>query len=309
MVAPAGRKKGLLVDVDTGVVRRDHVLVQRAPGAVLVLGYGPRAEQLRRFACEEVVGDADPFIARCNGIARAIESGTLAKARRCGVPRAILEMQDRTLRRLAIAEAMAKAGFNPDEPRDERGRWTSEGGPARGGSAGGTGAGTAVAVATMAPTAAEWAFGGDVAPLSLLALAQLAARYSPAGVFLGTYFFGINRTYKTQGVVPDQPDITWEYDADTGAFTLLRDGEIFYAAQNQYGLIRDAQGRVVGRFVGGNMALDQGALSAAVSALDSESRAGTQPLTQTDTDRTEPKLCPTTTPESTKGRSAQAIAY
>jgi len=44
------------------------------------------------------------------------------------VPRAALEIEDRILRRLAIAEALAKAGYDPDEPRDEHGRWTSEGG-------------------------------------------------------------------------------------------------------------------------------------------------------------------------------------
>ena len=51
---------------------------------------------------------------------------------------------------------------------------------------------------------------------------------------------------------------------------------------------------------------ERGAVSAAVSAAHSEagSRAGAQPLSETDTDRAEPKLCPATTQESTEGRSA-----
>jgi hypothetical protein len=61
-------------------------------------------------------------------MAGAAKSGEFAKARHSGIPPSILKIKDPTLRRLAIAEALAKAGFNPDEPRDERGRWTREGG-------------------------------------------------------------------------------------------------------------------------------------------------------------------------------------
>ena len=324
MAAPEG-KQGFVVDVDTGILRRDRVLVQHAPAAVVVMGFGPRAEELRRFACAEAADDDDPFLDRCRGVVRAIESGRLAKTGRAGLPRSVLKIKDRTLRRLAIAEALAKAGFDPDEPRDERGRWTSEGGGEGGpaedeadraptaGRSSGTGGASAAAAATLAPSAPEWAFSGDVTLQALQGLAQLADRYSsPAGVFLDTYFFGINRTYKTQGVVPDRPDITWEYDADTLALTLSHNGEIIYAGQNQYGLIRDRQGRVVGRFVGGNIAFDRGAVSAAVSAADSgaDSRAGAQPLTETDADRNKPKLC--ADPEferSSKGWSNEAGGY
>jgi hypothetical protein len=65
-----------LVDIDTGMLRRNRALVQNAPGAVLFLGFGPRAEWLRR---------------------------------------------------LATADTLIKSGYDPEEPRDEHGRWTSEG--------------------------------------------------------------------------------------------------------------------------------------------------------------------------------------
>ena len=212
MAAPEG-KKGLLVDVGTGILRRDHVLVQRAPGAVVVLGYGPRAELLRRFACEEAAGDGDPFIARCNGIARAIESGQLAKARQSGVPRSVLEIKDRTLRRLAIAEALAKAGFNPDEPRDERGRWTSEGG-----GAGEAGRPERAGVQVLRPRLRPWLQrpNGRSAAMShcrrCSASPSWRRAFRPAEFSSAPTSSAINRTYKTQGIVPDQPDITWEYD-------------------------------------------------------------------------------------------------
>ncbi|HYM30634.1 MAG TPA: hypothetical protein VEU47_05005, partial [Candidatus Cybelea sp.] len=57
-------REGLLLDIDTGVVRRDRVLVQHAGGVLLFLGLGPRAARLRRFAFGEDLA-ADPFIARC----------------------------------------------------------------------------------------------------------------------------------------------------------------------------------------------------------------------------------------------------
>jgi hypothetical protein len=124
----------VLVDFDTGVVRRDRLLVQRSPGMVLFLGFGSRARRLLRFAGnEDPDPDPDPFIARCRRIALAVECGWLGKAQDEGVPRAVLDIEDRAVRRLAIAEALAKAGFNVNEPRVPAGNpgggeWTVGGG-------------------------------------------------------------------------------------------------------------------------------------------------------------------------------------
>jgi hypothetical protein len=115
-VAETKGREGLLVDFGTGVLRRDRVLVRRSPIAVIFMGHGSRAERLGQFACADE-GDPDPFIARCREIAAAVESGDLAKAQRSGVPREILDIEDRALRRLAIAEALAKYGYDPDQPR------------------------------------------------------------------------------------------------------------------------------------------------------------------------------------------------
>jgi lysozyme family protein len=115
-VAETKGREGLLVDFGTGVLRRDRVLILCSPIAVLFMGYGSRAERLGQFACDDE-GDPDPFIARCREIAEAVESGSLVKAQRSGVPRAILEIEDRALRRLAIAEALVKYGYDPDQPR------------------------------------------------------------------------------------------------------------------------------------------------------------------------------------------------
>jgi len=127
---------GLLVDVDTGVLRPDRVLVQSGPGAMVFLGFGARAGRLCRYAFGESEGedaDPDPFIARCRHIDEALERGDIAKALDHDIPRAVLGITDRPLRRLAIAEILAKAGYNPDEPRVPAGspgggEWTTGGG-------------------------------------------------------------------------------------------------------------------------------------------------------------------------------------
>lgn len=122
-------EEGQLIDIDTGVLRRDRLLVQRGPGATVYVGLGRGAERLARFGFDEG-SDTDPFIASCRHVAEAIERGDLSKADEFGIPPAAIAIQDRTLRRLAIAEALAKAGFDPDEPRipvgsgRESGEWT-----------------------------------------------------------------------------------------------------------------------------------------------------------------------------------------
>lgn len=121
-MAGTGGQEGVLVDVDAGVLRRNKVLAQSAPGALLFLGLGAEAARLCRFALEDDESDPDPFLARCRRVATAVESGAFAKAQRSDVSRAILDIGDRSLRRLAIAELLAKGGFDPDERRDERGR-------------------------------------------------------------------------------------------------------------------------------------------------------------------------------------------
>ncbi|MBV9859644.1 MAG: hypothetical protein JO038_06030 [Alphaproteobacteria bacterium] len=91
--------EGALVDTDTGVLRRDRVLVQRGPGALVVLGAGPRAGHLCRFAFAAADG-VDPFLAACQAVDEAIERGDLAKAAEHGIPPALRDIAYRPLRPL-----------------------------------------------------------------------------------------------------------------------------------------------------------------------------------------------------------------
>ena len=278
-------QKGLRIDIDTGVLRHDRVLIQRTPVATLVIGFG--AEAVRSAYAQDF----------------------------------------RLLRRLGIAEALAKAGFNPDEPRDELGRWTTEGAdrPA-------LQEGRSVAAATVAGSAADdfaavlerwggWAFGGGVRREALAALARFAAG-AVAGSFeaaagaitaLGVLIIPTNRDTTSRGTVHDRPDISYEFDAPAGVLKLFRDGEVFYAGEMQGGTFRDDRGRVLGRLLGGNVVIDPDILPPAASRAHSEAEPDTRSRSavQTDTESDQPKLCPEPGPEQNgwEYRSERAKQY
>ena len=317
-------RNGLRLDVDTGVLRHDRVLVQRTPLATLVMGFGTKAVQLRRFAC----GDADvsdPFIARCLEIDAAIEMGRLAKTRQYRLPRSAYTLKDRLLRRLVIAEALAKAGFNSDEPRDERGRWTKGGDtPLQ--------EGRSVAVTTVAASAAEdfattlegwagWAFGGSVGREALAALGRFAAgavvgsigALAGAITALGVLVIPTNRDSTSRGTLPDRPDIDYQFDAPAGVLTLSRDGEVFYSGRLVGGSFRDNRGRIFGRLLDGNIVVDPDILPPPF-AFRAPGSAGSdahgRPIAETDSTTEQPKLCPDPTPEPDwEDRSERALQY
>ena len=304
-------RRGLVVDSDTFVLRQDHVLVQNTSQAVLVMGFGPRADRLRRLACAETEDEDNPFVTRCLGVVCEVEKGHLAKARQSGIPRSTLKIKDPMLRRLAIAEALAKAGFDPDEPRDERGRWTSGGGGDEEEPTLIEGLRRRDAAAGLASRGA-WALAGRLKPLALRGLALLAERFSVPTLFLGTIFIPSNSDLQRRGTIPGRSDIAFDYDEDTGNLNLLRDGEFFYAGRNELGVFRDKHGHAFGRYVGGNIVLDPDALPIAAMQAhqDAGSRSNPQSLSEADTDRNEPKLCPKPSAEpSSKGFSLEAQLY
>ena len=122
-------QEGLLVDFETGRLRHGRVLVQSTPIAIFFMGLGSRAQSLCRFASGRNV-ELDPFLTRCRDADTAGEQGELANVHEPGLLSSVAEIEDRTLRRLAIAETLARAGYNPDEPRvpagnSDGGQWTS----------------------------------------------------------------------------------------------------------------------------------------------------------------------------------------
>jgi len=107
-------REGTVLDIDTGVLRRGHVLVLRSPQAELTLGLGAASAALMEFAQKGETRDNSLFEA-CDKADQAIARGAFETARKFGVPDVISTIENPALRRLALVECfLAKA--SPDDP-------------------------------------------------------------------------------------------------------------------------------------------------------------------------------------------------
>lgn len=184
--------------------------------------------------------------------------------------------EDPFLRRLGSAVALAK-DFDPEQPRDDDGRWTS-------GGAGAVATRTAIATDIIAPS--------EFVP----ALRQIAARLLPAVpaaasgavAFFGTLFIPTNRSLISDGAVPDAPDLGYSFDQGTGVLTLTRTGEdgskdvLFSGRYGSDGLFRDGDGNVIGRHLGGSVVIDPDAVPGYQSRAKGKERSGAGAEARTD---------------------------
>ena len=109
-------REGTVLDIDTGVLRRDHVLVLRSPQAEITLALGGTSAALMEFAQTGDTRD-DPLFEVCDKADRAIISGDLGTSRELGVPDVIATIENAALRRLALVECfLAKA--SSDDPKN-----------------------------------------------------------------------------------------------------------------------------------------------------------------------------------------------
>lgn len=279
--------RGLAVDSGGVVLGPDWILVRRTAD-----GYRPASPDqiatLWRLAFDD---PADPhrLAAQLDGIARALDVGDLLKAHLLALPIPIGPLDDRQLQRLALASTLVKAGYEPDQPRDDRGRWTSD-----------AAAGAAAARMTQPSPGGASVF-DRLAPAALRALAQFGARFSAATAVFGILFIPTNRSLISQGTLPDRPDITYEFDQDAGILKIYRDTgdgprQLFGGGSDDEGLYRDRNGQVIARKLDGSVAIDPDALP------DASSDA---PPPKNDD---EPKLCPAPTPDKPGGK-AKDIEY
>lgn len=281
--APTRRHKHpITIDTLSGMLAPDRVFVQRTPHGYICAGLGKAAAQLLRTAFD----DRGAYFLKSD----------IAKARRRGFVIPLAELDDTNLRRLALAAALTKE-YNPDEPRDDHGRWTSEGGGA------------------AAATAATADMFGDVGPTVLSALRSLAFRFSGPTAFFGTLFIPTNSSLISTGTLPGRPDISYHYDQGTGILDLIQNvggdsDTLFHGRSVGDGIFRDEDGRTIGRNLDGSLVLDPDWLPGYASNSDSRDRPGTAAQAQTDADQDEPKLCPDPSPEKTiVGRKEWSLAY
>ena len=286
-----GEAQQLLIDPERLALEPGKILVkQTAGGGYLCLGLGSSAEFLRK------IDDEEDFV----GSTATTDSQSILRKS------PLASSNDPFLRRLGSAVSLAKDGFDPDQPRDERGRWSGNGA-----------AGAAAATVTIAD---------DIFSVPSLgtALRQLAARLLPAGAtgpvaFFGTLFIPTNRSLISEGTLPDTLDLSYHFDQGTGVLSLTRSREdggsdvLFSGRPDADGLFHDSAGNIIGRHLGSSVVIDPDAVPGYRSHSSSDEEVGTEVQTRTDaiTETNEPKLCPDV--ESDKSgwekRKERSLAY
>jgi hypothetical protein len=124
--------RGICVDAEGAMLGPDCVLVRHTPGGFRGIGRDD-ASTVQKCLLD---GDRDDdwLFQQCRRIAEALDNGEIALAQIYGLRIPIDDLDDRQLRRIASA-GLAKASFNPDEPRVPKGdphggEWTTGGGDA-----------------------------------------------------------------------------------------------------------------------------------------------------------------------------------
>jgi hypothetical protein len=308
------REAGRVGAFGEGVVDARRIFLRQTPTGFVCAALGGNARLLHAL----VNGDADnPFVSQCRQIAQNPEDSGIAKA---GRPLAIAfgSRNDPLFRRLAVADALLKAGYNPNEPRDWHGRWTNDGaqpGPDDGSTASPDGrAGAPAGNADLAGTAAAFSSGGASAtslfgaagPVALRGLASIGTGLA---AFLGALVFTTDSGTISEGTLPGHPEIGYRFDAETGGLTLFKnnpDGSrrsFFDGPSGGDYIFRDNEETAFGREVAGRVILD----ADAVASLAAHGVAGTSASASQDQDR--PKLCPDPTAENIAGRSERSLRY
>lgn len=223
---------------------------------------------------------------------------------------------DPFLRRLKTAIALAK-DYDPAQPRDDHGRWTSDGVSA-------AAAGTTAAMADAARMFGDTANLSTLRALAARALAgaaavvgtPAAATVGGAAAFFGTLFMPTNRSTVSEGTLPDAPDYSYQFDQEAGHLTITHqfdDGTsetVFSGRYDKDGVFRDEDGNPIGRFLGNSVALDADAVNGYEARRKSDAQSQASANTQTAvTARSDPKACPDPGPDKSGYKSPGALAY
>ncbi len=220
------------------------------------------------------------------------------------------------LARVMAAVELAK-DYDPDQARDELGRWTSAGGGA----------------AVGATADAFSLYGAESAVPALRALAQralgAAAALLPEGAatvgvavagsaaVLGTLFLPTNGASVSTGTLPDAPEFSYKYDQETGRLTVTRqnpDGTtdtVFSGHHDKDAVFRDENGNAIGRYLGDSVALDADAVRGYEARRKSDAQARPGAIVQsTARTRDDPEVCPAPEPDKPGGKNNEGgIAY
>jgi hypothetical protein len=265
----------IVIDTDGNVVASDRIFVHRSQQGFVCIGLGAGAELMKRAE-------------RISNVPATKRFGR--KSGRFGDP--FLDRLDS----LDSLDSLAKE-YNADEARvpagsRDGGEWTS----------GGMVASAASATANLFETDSALVAAG---------LSAIASRLSAPTALLGTLFIPTNRSPISSGTVPNNPDVSYRFDGDTGTLTLTdSDGVVLFSGHHGAGgIFRDSDGTPIGRVVDSALVLDPNTLPGYASSSRPAARSGAAAVAQTqeETDRSEPKLCPD--PRLDRPGSARGMAY
>lgn len=216
--------------------------------------------------------------------------------------------------------------YDPEQPRDEQGRWTNEGADAGAVGASGVAAGSVA----VADTASIFANSNAVQALEQIGIRATAAAaavlpegaavagvaVAGAALVFRTLFIPANKALISSGTLPDAPDFAYRFDQGRGHLTVTREHDdgtserVFDGRPDAQGVFRDEDGNAVGRFFGESVALDADAIRGYEARRKSDSAAQAGAAAQSIAiAQTEPKLCPDPTVESIAGRKLPALLY
>jgi len=263
----------LQIAVEGNSVFSERILVRRVPIGYVCIGLGKRAGLLLAGADDPEISAAARFAEDCREIDHAIKTNHLTFPPQVPLGRA----SDPYLRRLAIASALLKAGFDPNQPRDTHGLWTSVVVGAAAGAAMATGVaaasdGEAPAAATAGAAAAAGVATADAGAMegagwaiwnraALRLLSEVVGAIgAPIVIAGGLIAIPLNRSQMTEGTLPGRPDVSFRIDEleihlyrtdEQGKRTLF-----FVGRRDGDGVYHDDEGRIVGRTVDGTFVLD-----------------------------------------------------
>lgn len=320
------RARGLVVDAEGVMLGPDCVLVRRTAD-------GYRVVSNEMLTCMQGIAFGKdghqprlPFV--LGRIANALEGGDVVRAQLLGLSLAIGELCDDQLRRLRLAAEIMKSDYNPDEPRDDRGRWTSDGGSAASPGPNGAlplAAGTAAASQAAGAETAVSTGAATLAPemTSFWTRGALGIAGGTAVMALGAVLVPLNRSNVSEGKLPGSDDISYRYDEGILILSYRGpDGRLINLFDDRPGrdhAYRDSNGNVIARQldngegfvlapdalpglaakIRGNSAdrIDPDAVRAAVDAYAAAVAAS------------EPRLCPMPSPDRGKIESLRAAMY
>ena len=272
----------------------DGVLVRQTPSGYVCLGLGSGAAAMRvAFA-----GADEGRLAKLGGSDGGVRAPTMLSD----------VLDDPNLRRLALLEALLKDGYDPDQPRDERGRWTDGGGGS------GVAAGSVADVAVPAAGAGLGDLVGAAASrLATVSVPRALAMASGVGAFATTMLWPAGNAAVHEGTIAGQPEIGYRYDE--GALTLWRQkpdgtGETLYSGiPSPDGAYRDEEGHVIGHSVGDTFAVDGAVLPALSAKANSKAKPHLDAKARSLARTSEPEVCPDPGPDWPGNRIERAMAY